>query len=143
MPRRPRMGAWIEMARTTRRTQRPAVAPVWGRGLKYVKENCQDGDCRVAPVWGRGLKSQQEHKSSVVMPSPPYGGVDWNCVVSVVFFGAWCRPRMGAWIEISGKATDTVGKLRRPRMGAWIEITTNPRTSAALPVAPVWGRGLK
>ena len=49
----------------------------------------------------------------------------------------FCRPRMGAWIEIA--STDSSGNmtLSRPRMGAWIEIAfiTNvaPGLNASLP----------
>ena len=33
---RPRMGAWIEMVSGSTPGRRPGVAPVWGRGLKFV-----------------------------------------------------------------------------------------------------------
>ena len=53
-PRRPRMGAWIEMSSIGLNTCFAVVAPVWGRGLKSVR--AYSPDCPVE--------------------SPPYGGVD-------------------------------------------------------------------
>ena len=48
------MGAWIEIGEETGKLVPTLVAPVWGRGLKYLSDNCL-----------------YPHDTS-----PPYGGVD-------------------------------------------------------------------
>ena len=53
------------------------------------------------------------------------------------------RPRMGAWIEIRKHFIFFHAPFGRPRMGAWIEILSNRILSGYIPVAPVWGHGLK
>ena len=52
------------------------VAPVWGRGLKLIYESNRVKMRVVAPVWGRGLKLVAPARSPWTAPSPPYGGVD-------------------------------------------------------------------
>ena len=80
MGRRPRMGAWIEIARSVRPARGARVAPAWGRGLKFRPASRWYTSLPVAPAWGRGLKSGR----------------------GIAVLGDLGRPRMGAWIEIRG-----------------------------------------
>ena len=74
-----------------------AVAPAWGRGLKWdevlkmgygdsrprmgawieITQGAITADIiKVAPAWGRGLKSLRSCRSGNPAWSPPHGGVD-------------------------------------------------------------------
>ena len=87
------MGAWIEIATAADNSAKAAVAPVWGRGLKYRSDGrqYQEGARRpregawieigpvpadrtsvpVAPAWGRGLKLAVPAEAEQKMESPP------------------------------------------------------------------------
>ena len=55
----------------------------------------------------------------------------------------FCRPRKGAWIEMSQAGARYSVLRRRPRKGAWIEIRWGSCLSGHPGVAPARGRGLK
>ena len=76
--RRPRMGAWIEMAPPVGLATLSTVAPVWGRGLKCGPGLGPGGGGR-RPRMGAWIEIQM----ILGLTSPRR-----------------CRPRMGAWIEI-------------------------------------------
>ena len=73
---RTRMGAWIETSSMVSVRIPDPVAPVWVRGLKLDTEEWRN-ELTVAPVWVRGLKRCKTCRKQ----------------------SAWCRTRMGAWIE--------------------------------------------
>ena len=51
---------------------------------------------------------------------------------------------MGAWIEISSMAVDTIRSMVAPFMGAWIEIGYQYLfVPLRIPSLPSWERGLK
>ena len=119
------MGAWIEIRIAGMLLTAMGVAPVWGRGLKYVAELVESHVRHVTPrvgawiemrsasqsrestvchppAWGRGLKFHVLGAHLSELASPPAWGCglkfDTLAIKEIVFE---CCPRVGAWIEMT------------------------------------------
>ena len=83
------------------------VAPLRGRGLKYILMKLRTYQAGVAPLRGRGLKSLHLVLYHKIIKVAPLRGRGLKFLVSLEKDIKHGRPLAGAWIEILKKQNPT------------------------------------
>ena len=91
------MGAWIEIDKEIYNLGFDESLPLWERGLKLLVSICVNFNVMSLPLWERGLKYAE---------------------IKALKIATTVAPLVGAWIEIFGFTTLTLGLPSRSPCGS-------------------------